>query len=243
MISSPRKIAFGFEATPFRNVNPKDRNIRMWQTVRMNFNNLFVLYNYPDISMLNPPRKAELDRYQKESPKTIVAPYMALGASTARSVEYRYFGDTWRLTPPPAGWDRIMPKRADLGSTGNPMNEHFLVCTCHDYMDYYMSKLLPVYQQLGLRGYYVDWADVRFCDNPSHGHGWTDWNGKRRATWNFRSVREFTRRVYTMMKSMDKDSLFFIHSSGTPCAPAHGFCDLFVSFYELTKVSAPVPFP
>ena len=235
-LDKPRKIEFGLEATPIRDVNPKARNIRMWANLRMNFNQLFNLYNYPDTSILNKERKAELDNYQKNQPNTIVAPYMALCAASPHTMEYRYFGDTWRLTPAPKGWDRKLPNRPDLMSQQSLYSAHYLICPSNDYINFYMSKMVKAYKELNLRGWYTDWADIRWCDNALHGHGWTDWNGQRRPSWNFRNVRELTRRIYTFMKSIDKDSVFMIHSSGTPSAAGHGFCDIFVDGENLASL-------
>ena len=236
VLDKPRKIEFGFEATPIREVNPKARNIRMWTNLRMNFNNLFKLYSYPDITFLNPVMKAELDSYQKNRPNTIVAPYLAMCAATPRSMEYRYYGDTWRLTPAPKGWDRKLLITPGIMRANNIPGEHYLICPSHDYINFYMEKMEKSYKTLKLRGWYTDWADVRWCNNAHHGHGWIDWNGKRRPTWNFRSIREFTRRIYTFMKSLDKDSVFMIHSSGTPSAAGHGFCDVFVDGENLAPL-------
>ena len=38
------------------------------------------------------------------------------------------------------------------------------------------------------------------------------------------------------MKSLDKDSVFMLHSSGTPSAPGHGFCDIFVDGENLATL-------
>ncbi len=224
-VGKKRTIAFGIEPTPCRPSDPNMRNVRMWQNTRINFNELFNLYNYPDTAFLNPPQKAELDRLQKSN--VVVAPYAACGAASQLSPEYKYYGEFWRLTPPPEGWERIRPDRKDLGSSSQTW-EHLLVCPCDDYTDFYLSKFAPTYRKLGLKGWYMDWADARFCDNALHGHGWTDWTGKRRGTYNFRSIRDMAMRIRNVMQEANPGSLYFLHASGVPIAPAHGFCDIFV---------------
>ena len=225
-IDGIRAIQFGLEATPVRAIDRKQRGWRIWRNIRINFNDLFNFYSYPDPGRID--AKVEQERRNLEAGGCRVSPYMAVGAASPLSEEYKYYGDTWRLMPPPQGWDRIRPDRVDLpGVRDNPKWIHYRVClNSASYRDFYLEKLVKAAKTMHLGGYYFDWAQVILCDNELHGCSWTDWNGQKRRTYGVLGMRDFTKRLWTAMKSEDPDFMIWLHMSGEPVMAVHAFADI-----------------
>ena len=221
-----RVYEFGLEATPARPVEKTARKWRIWRNIRINFNGLFQFYSYPDAALVS--KEVEQARRKIEASGCRVSPYMAAGAASPLSLEYKFYGDTWRLTPPPQGWDRIRPDRVDLpGVNDNNQWIHYLVCiNSADYRNFYLSRLVETAKALKLSGCYFDWAQIFRCDNELHGCGWIDWNGRRQRTYGVRGLRDFARRLWTEMREYDPEFMVWLHMSGEPVMAAHAFCSI-----------------
>ncbi|MDD5698689.1 MAG: DUF6067 family protein [Victivallaceae bacterium] len=231
LLNKPRKIAFGMQVTP---VKPKIhgwRNLRMGWFMRGKYNldpwvQIFKLYNYPDPAQLRQNGISKMSKLQGMGIK--VLPYTALQCTSPFSPEYKYYGESWRNTitgREPEGYD-------DLSITWQC---GFICPNSSSYRDFYLWKLNKAVQKLNIQGLYIDWGQVKFCENSKHGCGWCDDKGYPHPTYNILGSRKLVKRIYNLIKQHDPSSIIIHHISGLISMPAHAFADLMLDGENLIQ--------
>ena len=217
VLDGKRVISFGFMATPAR---PKPSGWRDWRPGR----NLRLyypwtkLYNYPDVKFIEDGIAKELEDYKAK--KMQIFFYHAFGGISPFTPEWEYYGENWRKNP---------PNRGDWFDKGNRKWCLAFVCpNSSSYRDFYLGKLKEAVLKMNMTLLYFDWGQVVFCNNSDHDCGWIDWNGERCSTYNILGSRILAKRIYTMMKEHNPDSIIANHMSGEIAIPVHAFSDIMV---------------
>jgi len=105
--------------------------------------------------------------------------------------------------------------------------------------DAYIHALAKRIDQYGDDGIYLDGTcRPSGCANALHGCGYRDRNGKIRPTFPAFAVRDFQKRIYTVLKQRKPDSVVDMHASFMYNLPALAYCDLMWTgeqFWHLKK--------
>jgi hypothetical protein len=159
---------------------------------------------------------AGLRYFQKLGPKIVHNLWYA--AIAAELPEYQMFGSEWDALPK-YGWPT---PQANLTSA----------CLYSTYQDFFIWCTERIVNDLGFDGVYTDATAVP-CRNEVHGCGYLGRDGKRHATLNLLATRNFAKRMYTILKSDQRDRLNFAHSGESTSAAA--FVDIRTHGEELVQ--------
>jgi hypothetical protein len=117
-----------------------------------------------------------------------------------------------------------VPYRLAAVCPGDPSFQEFML--------YYGDQFL---RECGVPGLYTDTDTVTACDNPYHGHRFTDQFGKRGVTYTILSKREFAKRMATIVRSFaDERRWWMTHSHASLVPPVHCFADFWLPGEENT---------
>ncbi len=97
---------------------------------------------------------------------------------------------------------------------------------CHnsEYSSACAEGLMRLCERVGFDGFYLDTTvSPDGCDNPLHGCGYIDQNGKRQVTFPVRSVREFLKKLYLFTR--ERGCTINVHAFGSFNLAAMSFCD------------------
>jgi len=211
------EFPFGFQATPVKPIRKyRDWRIAADPATTAETNVTFVQMWTPNWSVspdtgatagatLYPMPKdnlAPLIRQLPDGRKLIQMPYNSLKNTWPKRPEFELFKDEWLLT-----WDK-------------QINEVFEVaCPAPSYRDYYMYTMNHLFEKTDVPGLYYDVSLPNHCANPMCKEHALD-------GLNFKATRALLRRVYSLAKSKDPDSIIVFHSSSWFHMPVLSFADM-----------------
>ena len=117
----------------------------------------------------------------------------------------------------------------------NPYNV-YPICPASNFTDYIAWQIDDLIRNGGLRCVYVDSLGAINCANPLHGCGYIDENGNQQLTWPVRAVRNYMKRLYSMLHANGRDQRqnhLWAHMSARTSAPINAFVDFQCSGEEL----------
>jgi hypothetical protein len=117
-----------------------------------------------------------------------------------------------------------VPYRLAAVCPGDPSFQEFML--------YYGDEFL---RECGVPGLYTDTDCVMACDNPYHGHRFTDQFGKTGVVYTFLSKRAFAKRMATIVRSFkDERRWWMTHSHAKLVPPVHAWADFWLPGEENT---------
>ncbi|MFH1923500.1 MAG: glycoside hydrolase domain-containing protein [Planctomycetota bacterium] len=236
-MARPQSYTFGFQATP---VKPLAKDRRAWNfgmhgpTKHINARNWMTGYSEQDghWKVLNVEAVRKFDAAQRaEGVKllyygcTSCTPdhnptynlYEKLWASSF-AASYSNVNDATQFRP---AW---VPYRLAAVCPGDRSFQEFML--------YCGDKFL---RQCGVPGLYMDTDGVMACDNPYHGHRFTDQFGKTGVTYTILSKRDFSKRLAAIVRSFpDERRWWMTHSHAKLVPPVHAFADFWLPGEENT---------
>lgn len=109
-----------------------------------------------------------------------------------------------------------------------PYQRDYIVCYGGGYCADMIKRIEYVMDTLGVDGIYVDGGYIPWeCANESHGCGYTDRNGNRRATYPMLKIREHVKNIYETVH--ERGGIIDAHQSSCCTLPTLAFCD---SYYD-----------
>jgi len=237
-ITQPQSYTFGFQATP---VKPLAKDRRAWNfgsggatTPHINARNWMTGYAEQDghWKVLNVEGVRKFDAAQRaEGVKMLY--YGCTSCTPDHNPTYNLYEKVWassfaasygnvhtatRLRPT---W---VPYRLAPACPGDLSLQEFML--------YYGDKFL---RECGVPGLYTDTDSVMACDNPYHGHRFTDQFGKTGVTYTVLSKRDFAKRMATIVRSFaDERRWWMTHSHTKLVPPVYGFADFWLPGEENT---------
>lgn len=210
-LTEPLRLMFGLHPTP---VKPLPKGWRGWGIGR-NFN---IVWTNPKTTLhFGYPVAPDPAAYQKMVDRTHKAgkgfvPYSIISMLSVNSDEWKFYGPEWNI---PGAIDNYC---SDVLAFGCPIRG---ACpACPEWRDFIVAANHRFVTTYGLDGLYHDHSSPKFCRNASHGC-----DGKLPIlAW-----RELYKRIYVMLKSLDRPTYHVIHNSGSCCTPMMSFCDAYVS--------------
>ena len=131
------------------------------------------------------------------------------------SPEFKRFGPEW------SSEIRITPSTAP-----ESMNRQNPVCqSVPSYQDFMVYMFHRIHQQTNNLGFYFDVAQPKLCFSREHGCA-SIRDGALQPTTNIRGTRQLMKRIYTMMKAEDPNTIILHHISGQITLPSHSFSDI-----------------
>ncbi len=227
-----RRITFGLQATPVKPVPPDWRAWRVdrvWprrllEQAEMNWEERGVPLQWRLLWFCDGPRPlyanahtAPLDvmdtlgdfAAQVHERGTRVVPYLYLHGVSTTATDFERYYPVWRTTSPRqiGGGDRVIMGACPGSSFG-------------DYMLYGIERWVTEH---GVDGVYFDGAGPPVpCANSLHRHGWTD-GGTRRVEYPIFGLREFYKRLWTMLTERHEDPVIWVHADGKMATPCFSF--------------------
>lgn len=238
-ISRPQSYTFGFQATP---VKPLAKDRRAWNfgsggptTRHITARNWMTGYAEQDghWKVLNVEAVRKFDATQRaEGVKMLY--YGCTSCTADHNPTYNLYEKLWAssfaasygsghgATPFRSAW---VPYRLAPVCPGDPSFQEFML--------YYGDKFL---RECGVPGLYTDTDTVMACDNPYHGHRFTDQFGKTGVTYTVLSKRDFAKRMATIVRSFpDERRWWMTHSHTKLVPPVYGFADFWLPGEENTS--------
>lgn len=232
-LSKPFEFTFGIQATPVK-PRPADwRKIRYgsfneskeassiiigWAGRRPNSNIYWGLkYDYAKLS-------GELNQAKKLGFK-FIAPYSFPQIGDGDSPEIRYYLEEWAREKSD-GHPRKYPM--DWKSETKEFPFTYLSYASKSYHNYWIYNFYNLLKNVPeLKGIYYDGAIVASSNNPKQGCLYIK-DGKECGTYPIFAARDFYKRVYKMVKGLNKDNMITGHISCTRGIPCESFFDILI---------------
>jgi len=218
-LDEPLTLSFGLQATPTR---PRPKGWRSWGGGNVVGTNIDVNWTSEEIHRYGAgyPEASNVDYYyrftkarREKGWKTV--PYNVLLWSANFSPEMQYNIADW-----------------DLGGGINKYSDmrrfwwgRRICGAATSYGEFFTWKARRHIERCGLDGLYHDLQWSYLCGNPDHGYGETHRS--------IRGDRELNKRLYTMMKELDRPMWKFDHASNFICSVTSPFSDLFTTGEEM----------
>lgn len=218
-LTQPIELAFGLQATP---VKARPTGWRDWGSARPAGVNIDIPWTSEEINRYgggypeatNPSYYQRLvQSWKREGAK--VVPYNVILWHPIESPEWKYYQADW-----------------DLGGGVNKYHDTRTfwwggrVCgAAESFIDWITWKMRRHIEEYRLDGVYHDLQWSYRCGNANHGCA-----GGRRA---LRGDRELNKRLYVMMKQIQRPLFKIDHASNGICSMYHGFCDMFTTGEEM----------
>lgn len=221
--TTPFVWTFGLQATPTR---PKPEDHTLWRMTPAPGARIDLVW-WQQFSESMPYPKAkdpELLAARIRSNQTVGAktlPYMALAAVSELAPEFQKYGESWLRQP-----------RWQLADEGIP---HSIVSPGSGWGDFLPWAVQKLIDETGVDGLYFDYGFVYADTNELAGSGYTDRDGVLRPTWAIFATREMARRIYTIMKEHDPESIIMTHMSNNMMIPVLSFSDAVVNGEHLRQ--------
>ena len=228
-LTEPLKIAFGLQATPTR---PRPVGWRSWGGGNVVGTNIDVTWTEEHLHRYGTgyPEAANPDFYRRYIANAKrngwkAVPYNSLLFSANDSPEMQYNVADW-----------------DLGGGINKYSDirRFWwgrrVCgAAASYGEFFTWKANQYLEQSGVDGLYHDLQWSYRCGTLNHGY-----DEPHRS---IRGDRELNKRVYTMLKGLDRPTWKFDHASNFVCSVTSPFSDLFTSGEEMLRYPGEAEYP
>ncbi|NLY00532.1 MAG: hypothetical protein GXY83_30930 [Rhodopirellula sp.] len=236
-IARPQSYTFGFQATP---VKPLAQDRRAWNfgmhgpTTHVNARNWMTGYAEQDghWKTLNVDAVRKFDAVQRAEGVKLLY-YGCTSCTADRNPTYDLYQQIWASSfaasfPNPNNATQFRPAwapyRLAAVCPGDPSFQEFML--------YYGEQFL---RECGVPGLYTDTDCVMACDNPYHGHRFTDQFGKTGVTYTILSKRSFAKRMAAIVRSFpDERRWWMTHSHAKLVPPVHGFADFWLPGEENT---------
>lgn len=232
-LSKPFEFTFGIQATPVKprpvdwrkmrygsfNDNKEASSIVIgWAGRRPNSNIYWGLkYDYAKL-------RGELNAARNLGFKSIV-PYSFPQIGDGDSPEIRYYLEEWAREKSD-GHPRKYPM--DWKSENKEFPFTYLSYASKSYQNYWIYNFYNLLKNIPeLKGIYYDGAIVASSNNPKQSCLYIK-DGKERSTYPIFAARDFYKRVYKMVKSINKDNTITGHISCTRGIPCEAFFDILV---------------
>lgn len=232
-LSKPFEFTFGIQATP---VKPRPADWRKtrygsfndyegtssivigWAGRRPNSNIYWGLkYDYAKL-------RGELNAAKNLGFKSI-APYSFPQIGDGDSPEIRYYLEEWAREKSD-GHPRKYPM--DWKSENKEFPITYLSYASKSYQNYWIYNFYNLFKNIPeLKGIYYDGAIVASSNNPKQSCLYIK-DGKERSTYPIFAARDFYKRVYKMVKSINKDNTITGHISCTRGIPCEAFFDILI---------------
>ncbi|MEO8443727.1 MAG: hypothetical protein ABI567_01845 [Gammaproteobacteria bacterium] len=103
------------------------------------------------------------------------------------------------------------------------------------YVDHQLEQLSAIADGLGVRGFYFDQAEPIGSENPAHVAPGS--NGLVNPVTDVLAMRDFFKRLATLLYSKGRSPLIYVHNSTAPIIPAYTFVTAMVQGEELNQVA------
>lgn len=144
-------------------------------------------------------------------------PYFSAHMLNRYDPAYERFRADWELYPKKA-WTR---RKYDTPYTAI-RDDPYLTHRAEGYTDYLIYRFDQLVDELDFEGLYFDQGGVVGSKNPAH-DGWLDSRGKRHAATDILPMRNFHKRLATLLHLKDKKAVIYSHNSNTVVLPAYSF--------------------
>ncbi|NUQ63016.1 MAG: hypothetical protein HUU20_11030 [Pirellulales bacterium] len=236
-IARPQSYTFGFQATP---VKPLAKDRRAWNfgmhgpTKHINARNWMTGYAEQDghWKVLNVEAVRKFDAAQRAEGVKLLY-YGCTSCTADHNPTYELYEKIWASSfaasfPNPNNATQFRPAwtpyRLAAVCPGDPSFQEFML--------YYGDEFL---RRCGVPGLYTDTDCVMACDNPHHGHRFTDQFGKTGVTYTILSKREFAKRMAAIVRGCpDERRWWMTHSHAKLVPPVHCFADFWLPGEENT---------
>lgn len=238
-ITQPQSYTFGFQATP---VKPLAKDRRAWNfgmggrtTPHINARNWMTGYAEQDghWKVLNVKEVRKFDAAQRaEGVKMLY--YGCTSCTADHNPTYNLYEKVWASSFAASygnqhGRTRFRPAWVPYRLAPVCPGER----SFQEFMLYYGDKFL---RECGVPGLYTDTDTVMACDNPYHGHRFTDQFGKSGVIYTVLSKREFAKRMATIVRNFkDERRWWMTHSHAKLVPPVYGFADFWLPGEENTS--------
>ena len=233
-LDGSRSYEFGLQMTPVKNYNPTPRTNRLG--VDWGWGSPVKYFNYYDSGE---------EFFNKESHDQRRLPilkrngryflYIASNGASPYAPEWAWFARNW--TSNKIGDYYIELQIKDLAARNHDVWTYACL-NSKSFREFLLWQLNNVINDPAwdIQNIYYDLVGPRLCANTEHGCGWRDDSGNMRPTLNIRGVRDFQKRIYSLMKKRHPEGLHYYHVTGQPALPVvNSFCDAVVegeSFYN-----------
>jgi hypothetical protein len=236
-LTRPQSYTFGFQATP---VKPLAKDRRAWNfgmhgpTKHVNARNWMTGYAEQDghWKVLNVAAARKFDAAQRAEGVKLLY-YGCTSCTADHNPTYNLYEKVWassfaasfpNVNEATAFRPAWVPYRLAAVCPGDPSFQEFML--------YYGDKFL---RECGVPGLYTDTDDICACDNPYHGHRFTDQFGKTGVTYTVLSKREFAKRMAAIVRSFpDERRWWMTHAHARLVPPVHCFADFWLPGEENT---------
>ncbi len=234
----PLTYRFGFQATPVKPMLPRRRHYNFGQHAAQpykNMQNWFTLHANPT-GTWDVARPAVLRKWDQDlKARGITQLYYAVTSCTPdNTAAYRLFKTRWS-SPFPAMYGPYDGKASRWAPAVSP---YYLQAVCPgdpSFQDMLLYTADRIIREVGVSGLYTDTDGIFVCENPHHGHGYTDAFGRRGLTWTILSKRRFAKRLATICRTAGKDRVLWkTHAHAKLIPPVHCFADMWYPGEELT---------
>ncbi len=158
--------------------------------------------------------KLVLENFKKY--KIDILPYFSAHTLNRFDPNYQKYRLLWEVKP-----EKVWKIKYD-----NPFvskrDDYFLTHRAEGYTDYLLFRFSELIDQLGFEGLYFDQGGVMVTENPKNGL-WFDSKGYKRGSTDILALREFHKRLATLLYLKGKKGLIFSHNSNSMIIPAYTF--------------------
>jgi hypothetical protein len=233
-LSSTRKIAFGIQITPVRQLNQALRKNRIPHEWMMWTGSWGKYFNYTDPKFLDDKKLEWLRKYIKEKAFKNVFYYFGLHITSPYCPEWGYWGKYWMYNPSTLGH-----YSTDLSTKQIHRDTYTTACLdCESFRNFHIWKFADIVNNdpgIGIKDFYFDGCHTRICNNQPHGCTWIDDYGKRYGSFNIRGSRETAMRMHNIIKTKNSSSLISFHLEGGRTSPVFSFADVIADGEEFFK--------
>ena len=220
--AKPLTFEFGVEANPVKPTPPEFRSLRVHFFKNFNISHPWQIdrkiKKYPGNGGFYTPEHTSMEDFRNEIKRfrdqgAELSLYLNPFLLSTDATEYKIFRKEWN----------------------NPYNV-YPICPASNFTDYIAWQIDDLIRNGGLRCVYVDSLGAINCANPLHGCGYIDENGNQQLTWPVRAVRNYMKRLYSMLHANGRDqhqNHIWAHMSARTSAPINAFVDFQCSGEEL----------
>jgi len=153
-------------------------------------------------------------------------PYFSAHMINQYDPYYQQYLEAWQVYP-----KKVWNKRKYDRPFKAIRNEAYLTHRGIGYSDYLIYRFSKLIDELGFEGLYFDQGGVLGSSNPRNGL-WIDDDGNERSSTDILAMRDFHKRLATLLYIKGKKSLIFSHNSNTAIVPAYSFITAMVQGEE-----------
>ena len=152
-------------------------------------------------------------------------PYFSAHVLNRYDPFYAVYQNVWKVEP-----EMRVKVKFDNPYTAT-RDDLFLTHRADGYTDYLLYRFSELVDELGFEGLYFDQGGVVPSRNPSNGL-WYDSDGGKHGATDILALRNFHKRLATMLHLKGKKGLIFSHNSNTVIVPAYSFVTTMVQGEE-----------